>query len=293
MAIAQKGMMWAGLRDVEFSGRAWGLFGSPVFSGPLIAAGILSIGIPRKWEFGRWAMLAASLLGLIACSVRGPWVCLVVGWAAITLPKRYAITGAIMATIVLQLYIWRPGAATKEVGRQLAVELAFKAIKKRPIQGTGGDSFGLLYLSMPPKFAARWRESYGVHWQDHSHNSFVEVLMAKGVMGASWALAILLLVLWKAKRGWRLAVLLSTILYSTLNPLALPMKAILAIVAGSLFYGAGTYNKNWVAIPLLLVSLWHWSQELVIRTSRDQRARSFAAANLGLLDRLPNNNKQH
>ena len=37
----------------EFDGRAWGLFGSPVFSGPILAACIVAVGLPKPHQFGR------------------------------------------------------------------------------------------------------------------------------------------------------------------------------------------------------------------------------------------------
>jgi len=263
-----------------FGSKSWGLFGSPVFSGAILAACMVAI---RTEGSKNRIILILCAIGLYLTETRGPWVAVFVGLCAVHLKKKYAISIFIIASIAVMAFIYRPGAGQKEVGRQLAIELSLKGFKKRPIQGTGGDQFAFLYLSMPPKFSKKWKETYTVHFQDHAHNSFVEVLTSQGVLGAVPALILLLMIL-NCLESWRLGVFLSLLFYSLLNPLCLPAKAIMALTAGSGIKGQGIRRVWAVSIFLILPPLWHYSQEIQLREIGGQN-RFNAAVNLGLIQR--------
>ena len=223
------------------------------------------------------------LIGLALTATRGPWIALAIGMSALYLPKRYVMAFTLTGAVALACFIYRPEAGQKEVQRQLQTELAFKGIKKRPIQGIGGDQFAFLYLSMPTKFATKWRDTFTVHFQDHSHNSFIEVLSAQGIIGSVYALMLLVMIL-SALEGWKLGAFMSLLTYSLLNPLALPAKVLMVALASASIHGRGIQKVYVLSIVLMAAPLWHWFYEARLRSGTDGQ-KVNAALNLRIVER--------
>ncbi len=286
LALAQRGGIEALTPFPLANGyRADSALGNPVYSGAWLAMSLV---------FARRPIERATILaGLWATGSRGAWVAALAAetyriWPELSSRSKLWLFGAAAALLAFALHI-RP---LSDIGRLVVWKCVAQAAPMKPWLGWGTGSFVAVAEICRD---AEWAEAFGITTQDHAHNLLLEALISNGLIGVIATMG-LCLALWMARRQTVRAAVLAAGVVSLLNPLALPLKALLVALAASAIPSQSPKSHTFERLSLGLAAFCFVAVGWIVHLDRMimrygkvpfLKAPVFAALDAGLLRVVP------
>ena len=254
----------AGLVAAPFdtvSGRAIGLFGSPVFLGAVMAVCVpASMMLALRGSKLGLIGIAGGFMAITACGSRGPWIALAVsGLASMAASGRYRPRLAHIAGILAVagiLAIPTIGKLNSDSGRLMTWGIAARAGMDHPVMGWGPDTFALANraLKTPASVAAVGDRTI----QASAHNDLLQAWATTGILGLLaliWLWTAVLRIAWPSPFVFCSVVALFVV--AKFNPVPPSAYYIAAALVGSVVAtSARTSRWLWGACAVAFIVVW-------------------------------------